>query len=333
MKKKLFISILFFILLVIAGLFYFRYEVYYSHGSYKDTKIFVIEKGRGNAQVSADLKDQGLVSGKIYFYYYVRSHGLLNKIMPGEYQLSGNMSIPEIAQVITNPELSFIKITFPEGWTSKQMAARLAENGLNGDGFLKIVNNPGDFKRRYSYLNDPKVTTLEGFLFPDTFYFKKDVTAENIVGRMLDTFDSKITDKMKADMAGQSKSIYDVLTMASVIEEEVKSSSDRQVVSGIFWNRIGAGMPLQSDATLTYILGDGKDSHSIIETKTDSPYNTYANKGLPPTPIDNPSLDSISAALYPKQTNYMYFISSPKCGTLFATTLDGHNQNKAKCGL
>ena len=176
--KKTFILIFFIILLIVAGLFYFRYQVYYSHGSYSNSKLFTIEKGQGNAEIASKLQEAGLISGKYYFYYYVRSHSLINKIMPGQYQLSGNMTIPEIAQTITNVQESFVKITFPEGWDSKAMAARLTENGLPGDGFLAIVNDPQDYKKRYSYLTDAKVTTLEGFLFPDT----SSIIASEIVG-------------------------------------------------------------------------------------------------------------------------------------------------------
>lgn len=331
-KKIVIISAV--VALVVAAVLFFRYEVYYSHGSSKEITRFTIEKGQGNADISANLKKADLISGKIYFYYYVRTHGLLNKILPGTYELSGNMTIPEIANEITQPQASFVKITFPEGWTSREMAQRLSENGLPGDEFLSVVSDPQNLKKRYSYLTPDYVKTLEGYLFPDTYYFKKDITAENIVGRMLDNFDGKLNSQMRNDVANQNKTIRNVIIMASIIESEVKSQADREMVSGIFWNRIDQSMPLQSDATLTYVLGDNKSQHSYQETRLDSPYNTYTNKGLPPGPISNPGLSAINAAIYPQNNDYMYFLSDPNTGqTLFARTLDEQNQNKVKAGL
>jgi UPF0755 protein len=166
----------------VGAFLFFRQQVYYSHGASKKTVIFKIEKGEGNSQVASNLEKEKLISGQWYFYYYMRSHGLLNKILPGEYELSGNMTIPEIAQTIITKKEKFAKITFPEGWDSKKMAARLTENDLPGDEFLKLVNDPGEMKKRYSYLTDENIKTLEGFLFPDTYFFKPDTTAENIVG-------------------------------------------------------------------------------------------------------------------------------------------------------
>lgn len=333
MKKRYFI-ILLFLLLIVAGFFYFRWEVYYSHGSNKELTTFNIEKGEGNAEIAAKLKSAGLISGKIYFYYYVRSHGLLDKILPGDYELSGNMTIPEIANEITQPQNRYVRITFPEGWTSVEMSKRLDENGLPGDEFLQIVNDPQDLKKRYSYLTPDYVKTLEGYLFPDTYFFKRDVTARNIVGRMLDNFDQKLDSSTREKIAAQSKIIRDIIIMASIIEHEVTSQSDREIVSGIFWKRISQDMPLQSDATLTYFLGDTKAQHSYEETKIDTPFNTYINKGLPPSPIGNPGLSAILAAVNPKTTSYVYFLSDPQTGeTFFANTLEEQNLNKAKVGL
>jgi len=332
--RKVFISIFFIILLIVAGLFYFRYEVYYSHGENKQIVKFEIQKGEGNAQIASRLEDQGLISGKYYFYYYVRTHNVLNKIMPGEYELSGNMTIAEIAEEITNEQQSFSKITFPEGWGSKDMAARLKENNLDGDGFLKLVNSPDNFRDKYSFLKDPAITNLEGYLFPDTYFFKQDASAEDIVSKMLDNFEEKMDMQMTADIQSQNKDIREIIIMASIVEAEVKSQEDREVVSGIFWKRIEADMPLQSDATLTYALSDNKGQHSYAETRISSPFNTYLNKGLPPAPIDNPSLEAIEAAIYPKASDYVYFLSDPNSGTTyFAKTLDEQNVNKAKVGL
>lgn len=319
--------------IAVIGFFYFRYQVYYSRGKALENKMFTIEKGEGSDEIASRLAESRLISGKVYFYYYLRESGLLSKVMPGDYLLSVNLTIPEIVHILTNPEENFIRVTFPEGFTSSQMGERLRSNGLPGEDFLKIVNEPGDLKKRYGYLSDPSVTILEGYLFPDTYFFKKDITAQNIVGRMLDRFDEKLDQKIREDVFAQGKKISEIIKMASLVEEEVKKPADRKTVSGIFWNRINLDMPIQSDATLTYILGDKKDSHSLDEIRIDSPYNSYTRKGLPPTPIDNPGSDSIFAAVYPEETDYLYFVSTANCGPFFAKTLEQHGVNRQKCGL
>ncbi|HEX7586542.1 MAG TPA: endolytic transglycosylase MltG [Patescibacteria group bacterium] len=335
MAKKI-IIILAVITVLLGGLFYSRYQVYYSRGDFRDNKIFEITKGEGNAQISARLKGEGLISGQSYFYYYLRSHGLLNKILPGKYELNGNMAIPEIALRLTQEENilpGYVKITFPEGWNSKQMAERLTANGLPGDEFLKIAQNvPASFREKYAFSGNAK--SLEGYLFPDTYFFAKDIGAEGIVQKMLDNFDQKLNVETREAIKNQSKSISDIITMASIVEMEVKTPEDRALVSGIYWSRIKIGQSLQSDITLAYILGEKKKQYSFADTRTASPYNTYLNIGLPPGPIDNPGFDAIQAAVYPKNSDYNYYLSDPETGnTIFSRTFAEHNDNKVKYGL
>ena len=338
LNKKLKIIILFLtVAVIVAGsFFYFRYQVYYSHGSYENVKIFKIEKGEGNGTVSGKLKEEGLVSGKFYFYYYVRSKGLLNKILPGDYEISGKMTIPEIAAMITQEQNKFVKITFPEGWDSKKIADRLSANGFSGDDFLSIVKNPSqDLTSKYSFFSLlPSGVSLEGYLFPDTYFFSQKLTADDIVKKMMADFDNRLTPELRDEIRKQGKSLKDVITMSSIIEREVKNEEDKKIVSGIFWNRIKNGQPLQSCATIAYILGTNKKQYSFEDTRIDSPYNTYLSKGLPPGPISNPGLSSIEATIHPQETAYNYFLSDSETGkTIFSKTIEEHNANKVKAGL
>ena len=336
MKYKKYSVIILVAILLIGGLFYFRRQVYYSHGSREDSKSFEIKEGTGVAEIANGLKEDNLISGKIYFYHYIQSHKLKSKVMPGVYSLSGNMTIPEIATIITNPESQFIKITFPEGFTAEQMAERLTENGLDGKGFLEIVENPAKFKKRYSYLTPENVKTLEGYLFPDTYFFKKEISAENIIGRLLDTFDQKLSEQMRQDITNQKKSINEIITMASIVEREVQVSSDMKVVSGIFWNRINIGQRLQSDAPLSYILKDKNDQHSGKDLELDSPYNTYKYAGLPPGPISNPGINAINATIYPKDSSYNFFLTVTIDGekkVIYSKNFEEHVANRQKYGI
>lgn len=334
MRKRFIISLA--ILAVLSGgFFYFRYQIYFSHGRVSEDKTFEIVKGEGNGQVAAKLEQEGLVSGNWYFYYYLKTHGLVNKILPGKYALNGNMTIPEIAVHITSAENilpGYVRITIPEGWTNKKIAERLSANGLDGQGFKEIADDPRELAPSYGFLDG--AATLEGYLFPDTYFFKKDISAYAIAEKMLDNFDKRFSLEMRADAGKQNKSIREIVTMASIIEREVSTFEDRELVGGLFWNRIAVGQPLQSDATLTYILDDEIGQHTLEQTMIDSPYNTYRNKGLPPGPIANPGLAAIKAALYPKDSEYNYFLSDPKTGqTIFSKTFPEHVDNKDKYGL
>lgn len=338
MNKKYtkFLIIIFFVALILSGLFYFRSQVYFSHGDLTDSQSFEIKKGEGNAEIATRLEEKKIISEKIYFYYYLRSHNLANKIMPGVYNLSGNMTIPEIANVIVNAESQFVKITFPEGFTARQMAEKLTANGFPGEEFLHIVNNPENFKKRYSYLTPENVKTLEGYLFPDTYFFKKDIKVEDIVGRMLDTFDGRLTENMRQDIAKQKKTIEEIIIMASIIEKEVQTATDMKIASGIFWKRIANGQRLESDAPLSYILNDTNDQHSGRDLELDSPYNTYRNIGLPPTPISNPSLNAINATIYPTSSSYNFFLTATVNGekkVIYSATFQEHKANRKKYGL
>jgi UPF0755 protein len=218
----------------------------------------------------------------------------------------------------------------------KQFSERLTANGFDGAGFLEIVKNPSQgIISDFSVLSGkPAGASLEGYLFPDTYKFSKEATPEVIVRKILTEGTEAKLSGLKKTVENQNKSFFEILTMASIVEMEVTTPEDRTLVSGIYWNRIKVGQPLQSDITIAYILGEKKKQYSFADTRTVSPYNTYLNTGLPPGPIDNPGLDAIQAAIYPKNSDYNYYLSDPETGqTIFSKSLDEHNANKAKYGL
>ncbi len=337
MSKKTIFSLVVILAILVGGFFYFRTQVYFSHGSEKAIIIFEVKKGEGNAVIAENLEGKKIIANKFYFYYYVRTNNLLNKIMPGTYMLSGNLSIPEIVHVITNPEAQALKITFPEGLTAKDMAEILQKNGFDSTAFLQLVENiPDSFRKRYAFLASPAVSSLEGYLFPDTYFFKKDLTTEAVAKKMLDNFENKIDETLLAELKKQNKKLSDIIILASIVEKEVPMATDMKIVAGIFENRLEAGMPLQSDATLSYILSDTIDSHTVEQTKIVSPYNTYTNKGLTPGPIANPGMQAISAVAYPQKTDYTFFLTAgtgAEKKTYYAKTYEEHLANKRKAGL
>ena len=302
-------------------------------------KVFVVSKGESVKDIGVNLYDSGLINSKIYFEIYIWRTKKEKDLQAGEYILNPKLNIKEIAETLfggkTLSNERTIKII--EGWRLKDIDDYLKNEGIStGDNFAKLAESKiSDWKfagLRPEFLSDaPGSANLEGYLFPDTYRIFKDSSIEDIIKKMFDNFDKKLSSKMRADIKSQGKSIYSIITMASLIEKEVRTKKDMEVVSGIFWGRIKIGQPLQSDASLGYALGDKKISHSSAELKIDSPYNTYKYKGLPPAPICNPGLNAITAAIYPSDTKYNYFLTKPDTGeVVFSETYEEHLKNKNK---
>lgn len=331
-KNRLFLSIAGgIIILILIFLFVVFYQLKTPLSKNVEEEIFVIEEGEGLEQVSNNFRKEGIISNKWVFFYYVWFKGKAGSLQAGKYSLSPSMTILEIAEKIIRGEViqDWIKITVPEGWTNKQVEGRFLELGIinpEGYNFYRISTES------YPFLADrPVGVSLQGYLFPDTYYFYKDSTTEDVVKKMLDNFREKLTDDLIGDIEKQKKSIFEILTMASILEKEVRSDEDRAIVSGIFWRRIEDNYPLESCATIAYILGVDKWRYSYEDTRVESPYNTYINTGLPPTPINNPGLSAIKAAIYPTETDYYFFLTDPETGdTIFSKTFEEHNTNKRK---
>ncbi|MFA5359677.1 MAG: endolytic transglycosylase MltG [Patescibacteria group bacterium] len=300
-------------------------------------QIFLVNKGETVKQVAKNLRLNNLIKSEFYFKYNVWRKNLI--IQAGEYSISQKLSTKEIIKILTegNAISQEKSITIIEGWNNKDVAAYLEKNNIiSAKDFLVLAKEPlKNWKFNFTkpdFLNDaPATAGLEGYLFPDTYRIFKDITAKEIISKMLDNFNKKLTFDMREEIKKQNKTIYEIVTMASVIEKEVRSTDDMKIVSGIFWDRIKNGQALQSCATLAYILGVNKAQYSLEDTKIDSPYNTYKYRGLPPGPIANPGFNAINAAIYPKNTDYNYFLSDPATGkTIYSKTLDEHNANKYK---
>ena len=341
MSKKIFLGLIF-IFILLGGIFYFRNQVYYAHEENKETVAFEIKKGEGISDVADNLVQKKLISGKIYFFYYLYTNHLINKVMPETYTLSSNMTIPEIAHSITNDKIETISITFPEGLRSDEIAKKLTEKNLDGKGFSELVASPGSLVADYDFLANEKVKNLEGYLYPDTYFYSKKDTAESIIRKFLDNFGKKVTEDLRKEIALQKKTVFEIITMASIVEKEALidykkggDNADAKIIAGIFWNRIANSQALQSCATLGFIFKDPKPKlqYSFEDTRVDSPYNTYINKGLTPGPIANPGILAIRASIYPTKTTYNYFLNDAQSNLIFSSTLEEHNANKNKAGL
>jgi UPF0755 protein len=206
-----------------------------------------------------------------------------------------------------------LKVTLPEGLTTSEMAKVLS----------KVLPN---FASEV-FLADAKGS--EGYLFPDTYFFFSTATSGEVLFALKEDFDKK-TAPLKVEAVAQGKNWNDILVMASIVEEEAATPEDRRIVSGILWKRLASGMRLQVDATFAYTIGKGSLELTVDDLKSDSPYNTYMIKGLPPTPIANPGLDSIEAALHPTASLYVYYLSDKNGVMHYSKTFDEHKLAKAK---
>ncbi len=276
--------------------------------------LFSVEKGESFVEIGKNLEIEGLVTNRFLFNIYLFLSGARKDLQAGTYLLSSDMSIKQIIDKIRSGEVYTRKFTVIEGWRAKDIADHLSEIGLDGDKFMAIVKRG---EGNFAVLSDKPIDAgLEGYLFPDTYLLPYGIDEQGLIDMMLANIDSKIK---KSD-----KNLFDIITMASIIEKEVRSEKDKRLVSGILWKRIEIGMPLQVDATIVYLTGKKSSAVSIEETKIDSPYNSYLYKGLPPGPISNPGLESILAALNPEPSNYLFYLSKPDGETVFNIDYQNH---------
>mgnify|MGYP001157865902 CR=1 FL=1 len=342
MSKKIIIIIAVIILvifIILGALLYF----YIQNGIYKpfktnktEPKVFEIKPGQGALGIAFNLEKQGIIKNRYLFAFYVSNYGKEEALQAGKYLLSPNMSIAEIVSKMENGEVikEDVVITIPEGFSLKKIEKRLNNSFPEGSVKFEISKfKVSDFQTKYDFLKDAPVdSNLEGYLFPDTYIFKKESSAKDVVEKFLDNFDKKLSSDLREEIKNQGKTIHEIVTLASIVEKEVKTKDDREIVAGIFWKRLKNQQPLESCATINYIIGEDKWVYTREEIENAvSPYNTYLNKGLPPGPISNPGLESIKATIFPKETDFNYFLTDPKTQkTIFSKTYDEHLNNRQK---
>lgn len=354
MIKKIILGILALIVFIGAiGFIYFLNQISIPASGKAEEKVFVIEKGQGVKEISANLKKEGLIKNDYIFqiYLWLKKYGY--RLQAGEYRLPLNLNIVELSSQVVNGEAlskeRVVKII--EGWSSVEIAEYLADfyaedNGNTGKSeealkeefksdFLKAVETTDSRElipnKTYSFLADkPADQGLEGYLFPDTYRVYRNAEISSIIEKMLDNFDQKLTSEMRTEIERQGKTVFEIITMASIVEKEVRGTEDRKIAAGIFYKRMEQGIPLESDATVNYITGKQALQPTLEDTRKESPYNTYLNKGLPPGPICNPGLNAIEAAIYPEKSDYLYFLTKPDGSTVFSKTYEEHLANKRK---
>ncbi len=287
-----------------------------------EKKVVAIEKGQNFRQTTLLLQAQQLIDHPFKFRLLARLQGKDKQIQAGEYLLSADMPPKDILEVMVNGKVRLYKVTVPEGSTLKQIAAIIENAGLATRAEFLSAATDADFVREKGI----DAGNFEGYLFPETYLFPKNTAARGVIVAMVDRFWSVFTETWKKRAADIGLSVHQVLTLASIIEKETGTPSERPTISSVFHNRLRRGMRLETDPTVIYGIDDFNGNLTRKHLATPTPYNTYMISGLPPGPIANPGRAAIEAALYPADTPYLYFVSKKDGTHQFSTTFADHNR-------
>ncbi len=294
-----------------------------------------VNQGMSASQVASELKEKDLIRSTTAFSFFAKRHGYATRLKAGAYVLHPSQSVEEMLEVLVGGSQSQIVVTIPEGYTVEDIDALLVKKGLIKPGELQECARTCSFDA-FNFL--PPAAGLakrggrvEGYLFADTYFVDpSSFKVQTFLERLLKTFQERVIDKYTSEQLRSKKSWNQIITMASIIEEETRTGVERPIVSGILWKRFEENMGLAVDASVRYIIDKPADALTKKDLEIDSPYNTRKYRGLPPGPIANPSLSSIEAALNPQSSPYYYYLHGNDGQIHYATTNDEHNVNRAK---
>ncbi|WP_165003249.1 MULTISPECIES: endolytic transglycosylase MltG [unclassified Enterococcus] len=332
-------------LLIIGGVFGFTIYRYVDNGlkplDASDDQLVQVEipSGSSNKQIGEILENDQIIKSGIVFNYYTKFKNMTG-FQAGYYQMSPNMTLDEIGKQLQEggtsepTKVADGKVVIPEGYDIDQIASRVAKvTGKDKQEFLDLMKDESFFKELYQKFPDLLESAskaentkyrLEGYLFPATYDYYKSTSLKDLVVQMV-AKTNEVMQPYYATIKQQNHTVQEVLTLASLVEKEGVSENDRKNIARVFYNRIDADMPLQSDISVLYALGEHKEFVTYEDTAVDSPYNLYTNTGYGPGPLDSPSEYSIKAVLEPAENDYYYFVADMKTGDVyFAKTYEEH---------
>ena len=294
-----------------------------------NTKGIVVEIPQGSTTdtISDILYKNNLIKNKVMFKISVKLSNKAQQFKAGKYLFNQTYSNKQIINDLSLGKIykDGIKITIPEGSTSREIVSILVDKKLgNQDSYEALISNPKEFYNDFKFLEEDDITSLEGFLYPSTYYFDENSSEKEVLSTMLSQFNKVYTDKLRDRQKELNMTTEQVVNLASIVEKEAILDKDRPIIASVFYNRLKIGMPLQSDATIQYIFKERKKIVTYKDLEIDSPYNSYKNKGLPPTPISSPGIESIKATLYPEKTDYLYFVAKMDGGNNYSKNYEDH---------
>ncbi|NCU17497.1 endolytic transglycosylase MltG [Pallidibacillus pasinlerensis] len=296
-----------------------------------------IPYGSGSSTIARILEENGIIKNATVFKYYLKFNNESN-FQAGSYKLTQSMTLDEIIASLKTGKVmqDVLSITIPEGIHVREIADRIAEktdysaqeilDTINSVNFIQTVREKYPDLVTEEILQENVKYPLEGYLFPATYGFSEEnPPIEEIIMPMIDkTFE--VIKPYMADIKNKGFTVHEVLTLASLIEEEAPDEENRKIISSVFYNRIEKGMPLQTDPTVIYAMGEHKERLTFKDYEYEDPYNTYVIDGLPPGPIANAGVSSIDAALYPPSTDYLFFLATPEGEVLYSESFEQHEK-------
>ena len=326
--------LVFIVAVALVGFLWYRFALS-SVSAEQDRTVVSIESGMSVSRIADLLEEKNLIRSPFAFRLYVRLHGMQTKLQAGRFVLPEAMSVPDVVEVLRSGKSQEISVTIPEGWTVKDIDTAIARMGLADSGSIIDCAQRCDFSS-FDFL--PKVSglaarggKLEGYLYPDTYFADTaNFVPKFFLERMLGAFRKNVVDAYVADIKASGHSLHEIVTMASLVEEETRTDAERPIVAGILWKRYDGNIGLGVDATVRYIVDKPTNAITVSDLETESPYNTRKYRGLPPGPIANPGLKSILAALDPQESPYWYYLHDTKGIIHYAVTNEEHNENRRK---
>jgi UPF0755 protein len=298
-----------------------------------ESRTFVISRGETAGSIAQRLEEAGFIRSALAFIYLLYDAGRETSLQSGTYTISAALTPRELARVFEKAPSEQAVLRIIEGWRLSETAAAVNKvfPSISADDFMKaaVVG-----ERHNTVLAGlPADTSLEGFLFPDTYFFKPSATAPQIVDTLLDQFELRVGQALRQAAVDRKTTIYDIVKLGSIVEREARDRKESATIAGVYTNRLDIGMKLDADPTVQYALGDWKEL-SLDDLEVESPYNTYRVAGLPPTPICSPGAAALEGAARPERNPFFYFVAKND-GTgdhAFAKTIEEHEANRVKYG-
>ncbi|NMB00172.1 MAG: endolytic transglycosylase MltG [Firmicutes bacterium] len=288
------------------------------------SKVVKIPQGIGATQIANLLAEEGLIANPNLFRFLIKLEGAEQSLQAGSYLLNAQMRPLEIIEHLVSGKITTVRVVIPEGFEIKQIATVLEERGLaDRERFIELASN-AQLVFGESLPIELPIDSLEGYLFPDTYYFSEGQREEDLIGQMVDRFIEVTTKEIVPLLAESEFTLHEVVTLASIVEREIMVDRERPIVASVYLNRLAIDMPLQADPTVRYVTAEERPQVLYRDLEIDSPYNTYRNRGLPPGPIASPGLASMLAVLNPAETDYFFFVSRRDGTHEFTRTYNEH---------
>jgi UPF0755 protein len=314
--------IFFGVVVVIAGIF--GYKTFLAPVTPDRESQIKIRRGMGLAQIADSLAARGVVQNSESFVTAVKLSRRAGQLKAGKYIIPQRSSNLDLITLFVSGKAARQRLTIPEGVTAEAIAGLLQrELEIDSTAVMALVNDK-------SFIDDLDIDapSLEGYLYPNTYQFYWGDTPRDVIALLVDEFHKRVPDSLVARAELMGLSLHQTITLASIIEGEARVDSERAVISAVYWNRLRKGMRLQADPTIQYLIPGPPRRVLNRDLEIDSPYNTYRYAGLPPGPVNNPGINSVLAALYPRSAGYLYFVARGDGSHIFSYTLEQHNAAK-----